>query len=150
MLSHLHRFSQSQNQGRTPLTSNISGLAITSQNSPTNPILTNPHFQFEYLHRRTAIPTGTTLHRKDMRNNDQNSFSLISNRPRKLPSSSRQRKLPRDLELNKELYKITNENSFRRNYTNNALSSSSNSHQSTTNVISFENVKTNEDIDSSV
>ena len=172
--------SVSQNQGRTPLTSpsasNISGLAFTAHNSPTIPIFIDSLFTFEHPHRHTAVPISPTLRRKETlnsvrkkiktnlfsfilkdlpltehhltRNNDQNSFSLISNRARKLPSSSRQRKLPRDLELTNELYKITNQNSLRHNYTNNALSFTS--HRSTANVLSFENLKTNEDIDSSV
>ena len=86
-------------------------------------------------------------------NGGQHSLSLATNRSWKNPSSSRKRKLPRDLELTKDLYTITNENSFRHNYTNNAIStvpSLSQCQQSTANIISFENIKTNEDIDSSV
>jgi hypothetical protein len=74
------------------------------------------------------------LHLQEKINVDRNSFSLFNNRQRKFPLSSRKRKLPRDIELTSDLYKIINQNSLHHNYTNNAIPS----HQS------------NEDTDSNV
>jgi hypothetical protein len=64
-------------------------------------------------------------------NGDQNPLCLVSNRQRKIPSSHK-RKLPRDLELNNDLYTITNQNSLHHNYTNNAVCSSSQFHKEET------------------
>jgi len=75
---------------------------------------------------------------------------LINNRQRKVSSSSRKRKLPRDLELTNDLYMITNQNSLRYNSTNNSIPSFSQYQQSTMNIISFEKMKTNKNTDSSV
>jgi hypothetical protein len=87
-------------------------------------------------------------------NGDHNSPSVVvSNRQRKNSYTSRKRKLPRDLEPTNDLYTITNQNSFRYNYTNNAtsiVSSFSQCQQSVVDDISFHKIKTSEDIDSSV
>ncbi len=86
-------------------------------------------------------------------NVDHNSPSVVSNRQRKNSYTSRKRKLPRDLEPTNDLYTITNQNSFRYNYTNNAtstVSSFSQCQQSIMDDISFHKIKTSEDIDSSV
>jgi hypothetical protein len=78
------------------------------------------------------------LHLQETTNVDRNSFSLFNNRQRKFPLSSRKRKLPRDIELTSDLYKIINQNSLHHNYTNNAIPSFCQTHQ------------TNEDTDSNV
>lgn len=57
----------SQNQGRTPSGSNISGLATTSSNNPPTNLPTiigttpDSLFKFEHIHMRTAVPIGTVL-----------------------------------------------------------------------------------------
>ena len=82
---------------------------------------------------------------------DQNTLSLVPNRSWKNPSSSRKRKLPRDLELTSDLYTITN--SLQHNYTNNAISTVSSFSQfprATPNTMSLERIQTNDEIDSSV
>jgi len=98
----------------------------------------------------TTVPIGNVLHLQETTNVYRNSFSLINNRQRKLPSSSGKRKLPRDFELTSDLYTIINQNSLHHNYTNNAIPSFSQTHQSNINIISFQKTQTNEDTDSSV
>ncbi|CAF0766690.1 unnamed protein product [Rotaria sp. Silwood1] len=141
----------SQNQGRTPLTSlsgsNISEIVIQSSKQSdypstnsapiiqTTPVLIDPYRKLENLHMRTVVPVGTVLRLQDEPNPDlplnelhlttddhHSTLSLIANRQRKNSYSSRKRKLPRDLELSNDLYTITNQNSIRHNYTNNATS----------------------------
>lgn len=56
---------------------------------------------------------------------DSNPFLSIVNQQRKSFYSARKRKLPRDLELTDDLYKIINQNAFCPNYTNNAMSQNS-------------------------
>ncbi|CAF3257610.1 unnamed protein product [Rotaria socialis] len=146
-LSH----SKSQNQVRTPSTSpsgshisetimksneNASSLSTHVTNIiPTSPVLFDPVFRLENLLKRSVVPIETIrcLQEKSSRdfplnelylttNDDHNMFSLITRRQRKNSYSLHKRKLPRDLELNKNLYIITNQNSLFHNYTNNSKS----------------------------
>ncbi|CAF0921179.1 unnamed protein product [Rotaria sordida] len=141
----------SQNQDQTPPTSlsgsNISEIPIklneqlnySSTNSTTivqtTPILIDPNLKLENLHMRRVVPIGTVLRLEEKSNSNlplnelhlitdgnNSTFSLIANRQRKNSYTSRKRKLPRDLELSNDLYTITNQNSLRHNYTNNAIS----------------------------
>ncbi|UJR35051.1 hypothetical protein I4U23_027827 [Adineta vaga] len=134
ILPTIHRSSlpqaKSQNQDQTPLPSPSVSTIFESNIQPTS-ILLDSSLKSEDLHLRTAIPIETILRLQNLSNPN-------------LPITSRHRKLPRDLQLTNDLYRITPQNSIPYNYTNNATTISSDS------ISNSHLIQTDEEIDSNV